>query len=279
MRVVSKISEVRELINSWRREGETIGFVPTMGYLHEGHASLIKKASKECSKVIVSTFVNPIQFGENEDLDKYPRDREMDEKVCNDNGAEVMFIPEVVEMYPNKRLTTIGVKELTNGLCGEKRPGHFDGVTTVVGKLFNIVTPDKAYFGEKDAQQLIVIRKMVEDLNFQIEIVGCPIVREKDGLAKSSRNKYLNKEERQAALVLSTSLYIAKEMISSGIVEASKIEEGIREFINCERLAKIDYIEIVDMDTLEKLEEIKENTLIALAVFIGKTRLIDNMMI
>ena len=189
MKVVYTISEVRELVKQYKRDGLTVGFVPTMGYLHEGHGSLIKRAKEENNIVVVSTFVNPIQFGPNEDLDKYPRDQKRDEEVCETYGGDVMFLPSVEEMYPEERKTTVSVEGLTAGLCGAKRPGHFNGVTTVVTKLFNIVLPDRAYFGQKDAQQLMVIKKMVRDLNSPVEVIGCPIVREEDGLAKSSRKK------------------------------------------------------------------------------------------
>src|SRR3712207_723064 len=211
MKTIKNIKDLRIEIDMWKKAGLSIGLVPTMGFLHEGHKSLIQRAVKENDKVVVSIFINPIQFGPNEDYDKYPRDIEKDSKLCTDAGASLIFNPEVEEMYPGKNpLTFVNVENITNCLCGAKRPGHFQGVCTIVSKLFNIVAPNKAYFGEKDAQQLSVIKQMVKDLNFPIEIIGCPIVREKDGLAKSSRNTYLSIKERQAALILSKSLKKAK---------------------------------------------------------------------
>lgn len=278
MKIVKTICEVREQVSTWKKEGLSIGFVPTMGYLHEGHGSLIKEANKNNDKVVVSIFVNPIQFGPKEDLASYPRDLEKDTILCTECGADLIFAPEVTEMYPNGEIiTSVNVSNISEGLCGSKRPGHFQGVCTVVSKLFNIVAPDRAYFGEKDAQQLAVIKNMVKELNFPIEITGCPIVREDDGLAKSSRNTYLNEEERKAALVLNKSLKLAKERFDSGINSASIIKIHIEDFINKEPLATIDYVEIVDSLTMESVTIIGENTMIALAVFIGKTRLIDNI--
>lgn len=274
--IVKTIREVRNQVQEWKKEGLTIGFVPTMGYLHEGHGSLIKKASSENDRVVVSIFVNPIQFGPNEDFETYPRDLEKDKELCKINGASLIFAPEASEMYPSKASTFVNVEGLTEGLCGEKRPGHFRGVCTVVSKLFNIVAPHRAYFGEKDAQQLAVIKKMVLDLNFDIEIIGCPIVREADGLAKSSRNTYLSSEERKAALVLSKSLTKAKEVIKAGEKDTEKIKNIIASVINDEPLARIDYVEIVDSLTLKQVDEICNTVLVAIAVYIGKTRLIDN---
>ncbi|MDP4146067.1 MAG: pantoate--beta-alanine ligase [Bacillota bacterium] len=276
MKLVHTIKEVRTQVKEWKKQGLTVGFVPTMGFLHEGHESLIKKAVEENDKVVVSIFVNPIQFGPNEDLEKYPRDLDKDSKLCQGAGAELIFNPEPAEMYVNHAATFVEVEELTNGLCGEKRPGHFRGVCTVVSKLFNIVNPDRAYFGEKDAQQLAVIKKMVNDLNLDIEIIGCPIIREEDGLAKSSRNTYLSAEEREAALVLSRALNKAKEHLFSGEKDASKIKEVITSEINTEKLAKIDYVEIVDSEILKPVNSMDSSSLIAIAVYIGKTRLIDN---
>ena len=279
MKVVYTISEVRESVKQYKREGLTVGFVPTMGYLHEGHGSLIKRAKEENDIVVVSTFVNPIQFGPNEDLDKYPRDQKRDEEVCEAYGGDIMFLPSVEEMYPEERKTTVSVEGLTAGLCGAKRPGHFNGVTTVVTKLFNIVLPDRAYFGQKDAQQLMVIKKMVRDLNNPVEVIGCPIVREEDGLAKSSRNKYLGEEERKAALVLSRSLKEAKKAIDNGEKNSKNIISIIESFISKEPLAKVDYVNILDINTIEDVEEVGSGVLIAMAVYIGKTRLIDNMIL
>ena len=275
MKVVYTISEVRELVKQYKRDGLTVGFVPTMGYLHEGHGSLIKRAKEENDIVVVSTFVNPIQFGPNEDLDKYPRDQKRDEEVCETYGGDVMFLPSVEEMYPEERKTTVSVEGLTAGLCGAKRPGHFNGVTTVVTKLFNIVLPDRAYFGQKDAQQLAIIKKMVQDMNFDVEVVGCPIVREEDGLAKSSRNTYLSDEERKAALCLSKSVKKGMEIIKEGI-SAKEVLDEMKKVINQEPLAKIDYVSMVDSLTMEDVETVDRDVLVAMAVYIGKTRLIDN---
>lgn len=277
MKIVKTISEVREQVSLWKKQDLSIGFVPTMGYLHEGHGSLIKTANENNDKVVVSIFVNPIQFGPKEDLASYPRDLERDTKLCAESGADLIFLPDVNEMYPNGNIITlVNVSDISEGLCGGKRPGHFQGVCTVVSKLFNIVTPNNAYFGEKDAQQLAVIKNMVNELNFPVKITGCPIIREDDGLAKSSRNTYLNADERKAALVLNKSLKLAKEKIESGVDSSSIIKTLIEDFIIEEPLAKIDYIEIVDSLTIKPVDKINKNTMIALAVFIGKTRLIDN---
>jgi len=274
--LVKEIKELRSLIKEWKRKGLSVGFVPTMGALHEGHESLIKKAVLENDKVIVSVFVNPTQFGPNEDFDSYPRDINKDLNLCTNAGAALVFNPEPSEMYFENKSTSVSVSNLTNVLCGAKRPGHFDGVCLVVSKLFNIVTPDKAYFGQKDAQQVAVLKRMVRDLNIDVEIVPCPIIREEDGLAKSSRNTYLSEAERTAALVLSKSLNIAKELLENGERNADKIKEIMKEEILKEPLAKIDYVEIVDSDSLENVENIEKSILVPIAVYIGKTRLIDN---
>lgn len=274
--LVKEIKELRSLIKSWKREGLSVGFVPTMGALHEGHESLIKRAVEENDKVIVSVFVNPTQFGPNEDFDSYPRDIDKDLAICKNAGASLVFNPEPSEMYFTDKSTTVSVSGLTSVLCGSKRPGHFDGVCLVVSKLLNIVTPDKAYFGQKDAQQVAVIKRMVRDLNIDAEIVACPIIREEDGLAKSSRNTYLSEEERKAALVLSRSLERAKDALLNGERNATKVKEIINEELNKEPLSRIDYVEIVDSDSLENVDIIEKSILIPIAVFIGKTRLIDN---
>lgn len=274
--LIKELKELKSLIKSWKREDLSIGFVPTMGALHEGHESLIKKAVEENDRVIVSVFVNPTQFGPNEDFDSYPRNIEKDLNLCISAGASIVFNPDASEMYFNNKSTNVSVSGLTNVLCGAKRPGHFDGVCLVVSKFLNIVTPDKAYFGQKDAQQVAVIKRMVRDLNIDVEIVACPIIREEDGLAKSSRNTYLSKEERKAALVLSKSLRLAKNTLVNGERSATKLKAIMIEEINKEPLAKIDYAEIVDSDSLENIELIDRNILIPLAVYIGKTRLIDN---
>jgi pantoate--beta-alanine ligase len=274
--LVKEIKELKSLIKSWKKEGLSVGFVPTMGALHEGHESLIKKAVEENDKVVVSVFVNPTQFGPNEDYDSYPRDIDKDLNTCINAGANVVFNPNPSEMYFDNKSTSISVSNLTSVLCGAKRPGHFDGVCLVVSKLLNIVTPDNAYFGEKDAQQVAVLRRMVRDLNIDVEIVACPIIREKDGLAKSSRNTYLSVEERKSALVLSRSLGMAKDLLKNGERNAGNLKEIIKSEINKEPLAKIDYVEIVDSDSLENVDTINNSVLIPIAVYIGKTRLIDN---
>ncbi|MFR1710185.1 MAG: pantoate--beta-alanine ligase [Clostridium sp.] len=276
MEILNDVSKVREIVKKWKSEGLKVGLVPTMGYLHEGHESLIKKAVSENDRVVVSVFVNPTQFGPNEDLDKYPRDLERDSKLCESAGASLIFHPKSEDMYYKDASTFVEVEGLTTGLCGSSRPTHFRGVCTVVSKLFNIIPAHKAYFGEKDAQQLAVIKRMVRDLNFDIEIVGCPIVREEDGLAKSSRNTYLSVEERKAALVLNKSLSMAKNLMNAGERNAENIKKLIKENIESENLARIDYIEVVSSNTLESVHEIEEDVLVALAVYFGKTRLIDN---
>lgn len=276
MQIIKTIDELRPIVKSWKKEGLSVGLVPTMGYLHDGHKSLIVRAASENDRVVVSDFVNPTQFGVGEDLDSYPRDIDRDAAVCEEAGADVIFHPEPEEMYFPDSCTFVDMDKLTKGLCGKTRPTHFRGVCTVVSKLFLIVAPDKAYFGQKDAQQLAVIRRMVRDLNFDIEIVGCPIVREKDGLAMSSRNTYLSKEEREAALILHKSLMLGKGMMEQGERDASKIKAAIVKNIETEPLARIDYVEIVDAETLENAEAIKGSVLTAMAVYIGRTRLIDN---
>lgn len=274
MEVITKIPELRAKIKQWKKEGKTIGLVPTMGFLHEGHASLLKKCREENDITVTSNFVNPTQFGPNEDLEAYPRDFEKDCELCRNIGIDVVFHPEPEEMYADSH-AYVSINLLSDTLCGKSRPIHFKGVCTVVTKLFNIVNPDRAYFGEKDAQQLAIIKKMVQDLNFDIEIVGCPIVRESDGLAKSSRNTYLNSEERKAALCLSKSIKKGKEIIHSGC----KAEDILKEMISVvesEPLAKIDYISIVGLDDMQPVEIINKDVLAAMAVYIGRTRLIDN---
>lgn len=276
--VVKTIDEIREYVNKWHKEGLSVGLVPTMGYLHEGHKSLIDRAVSENDRVVVSDFVNPTQFGPNEDLEAYPRDIERDAALCESAGASVIFNPEPEEMYDNA-LTTVSVDKITKVLCGKTRPIHFAGVCTVVSKLFNIVKPDRAYFGQKDAQQLIVVKKMVKDLNFDIEVVGCPIVREADGLAKSSRNTYLNAEERKAALCLSRGLSAGRKLIENGERSAEAVKNVVRGEIEKEQLAKIDYVEAVNAETLDNAETAEAPLLVAVAVYIGKTRLIDNFIV
>lgn len=276
MNIVETVAGVREQVKAWRKEGLTVGLVPTMGYLHEGHKSLIDKAVEENDRVVVSVFVNPIQFGPSEDLASYPRDLDRDAKLCEDAGADLVFHPSDGEMYFDDFCTFVDMEDLTKGLCGKTRPTHFRGVCTVVSKLFHIVAPDRAYFGQKDAQQLAVIRRMVRDLNFDLEIVGCPIVREEDGLAKSSRNTYLSEEERRAAVVLHKGLDAGKQLLDSGETDAAKIVRAITDVIQSEPLARIDYVELVDWNTLAPVGNVQGEVLAAVAVYIGTTRLIDN---
>ena len=279
MQIVYTIKEVREQVKAWKKEGLTVGLVPTMGYLHEGHASLIKKAVEDNDRVVTSIFVNPTQFAPTEDLESYPRDLEKDSRLCESLGVNLIFHPEPEEMYAPDFCTWVDMDVLSKTLCGKSRPIHFRGVCTVVSKLFNIVTPDRAYFGQKDAQQLAIIRRMVRDLNMDIEIVGCPIVREEDGLAKSSRNTYLNEEERKAALVLSQSIFLGQKMVREGETDAAKIKAAMTEKIQSEPLARIDYVEIVDGLSMQPVDTVKSPTLAAIAVYIGKTRLIDNFIV
>jgi len=278
METVNTVAEVRNLVRQWRKEGKSIGFVPTMGYLHDGHGSLITKA-RENDKVVVSIFVNPMQFGENEDFSKYPRDLERDCRFCESLGADLVFSPPPSEIYTPGFCSFVDLSALTDRLCGKSRPGHFRGVCTVVTKLFNIVKPDRAYFGEKDAQQLAVIKRMVQDLNIDVEIIGCPIVREPDGLAKSSRNTYLSSKERKAALVLSRAVRHAEALVGDGIIDSDTVVSALYDIIQSEPLARIDYVKAVRCLTMEDTDKIEPQTLIAIAVYIGKTRLIDNLIV
>ncbi len=279
MEIAETVKEVREQVKRWRKEGLSVGLVPTMGYLHEGHKSLIDKAVEENDRVVVSVFVNPIQFGPSEDLASYPRDLQRDAKICEEAGASLVFHPADEEMYFDDFCTYVDMDDLTKGLCGKTRPTHFRGVCTVVSKLFHIVAPDRAYFGQKDAQQLAVIRRMVRDLNFDLEIVGCPIVREADGLAKSSRNTYLSEAERKAAVILHKGLTRGEEMLRAGEKDAGKIVDTIKQIIESEPLARIDYVEMVDWNTLKPVGKVDGEVLTAVAVYIGKTRLIDNFIV
>ncbi len=277
MIIATTIAQVREQVSKWKAQGLTIGLVPTMGYLHEGHASLVNKAVSQCDRVVVSDFVNPTQFAPGEDLEAYPRDFEHDCALLRQHGADMVFYPSVEEMYEPDAATYVEIlSDMPKMLCGKTRPIHFRGVCTVVAKLFNIVTPDRAYFGQKDAQQLAIIRKMVRDMSYGIEIVGCPIVREPDGLAKSSRNTYLNSEERQAALVLHKALLLGQKMIREGEHDAAKVISAMTESIEKEPLARIDYVSAVDGVTILPVDELQNGVLVAMAVYIGKTRLIDN---
>ena len=276
MKIATTIAEVRAQVREWKQQGLTVGLVPTMGYLHEGHASLVKTSVQQCDRTVASVFLNPTQFGPGEDLETYPRDFEHDCALLTECGCDMVFHPEVSEMYPDGFATFVEVQsEMPRQLCGKTRPIHFRGVCTVVSKLFNIVTPDKAFFGQKDAQQLAIIRKMVRDLNFDIEIVGCPIIREEDGLAKSSRNTYLSQEERKAALCLSKAVKLGQETIHTGIA-AEELLGKMRAVIEAEPLAKIDYVSMVDALTMQPVEKADRDVLVAMAVYIGKTRLIDN---
>ena len=279
MKIVSTINEVRQQVKAWKKEGKTVGFVPTMGYLHEGHESLIKRAVAENDQVVVSIFVNPMQFGPKEDLASYPRDLNADSILCENAGASLIFHPEPEEMYEDAFCSYVDMNGLTDALCGLSRPVHFRGVCTVVCKLFNIVAPDRAYFGEKDAQQLAVVKRMVKDFNMDLEIIGCPIIREADGLAKSSRNTYLSPESRKSAVILSKSIFMGKKMIEDGERDASKVINAMKDMINSVPLTDIDYVEIVDVNTMKSIDEIKGEILCAIAVNVGgEARLIDNFM-
>ncbi|MEO0276321.1 MAG: pantoate--beta-alanine ligase [candidate division WOR-3 bacterium] len=280
MKIIKNPYEMQKISEEKRKEGKIIGFVPTMGALHEGHLELIREARKKSDFLVVSIFVNPIQFGPKEDYKEYPRDEKGDIEKCEKEGVDIIFMPDVEDMYEKNFSTYVEVKNLTKTLCGKYRPGHFKGVTTVVTKLFNIVKPHLAFFGWKDAQQLIVIKKMVKDLNFDIEIIGIETVREKDGLAMSSRNVYLNEEERKEAPYLYKALLYGKELIEKGERDARKVKEEIKKFINRNApKGKIQYVEIVDIENLKPLRKIKGEIMIALAVFFGKARLIDNIRI
>lgn len=276
MKIVKTIEEVRNITSQWRAEGMSVGLVPTMGFLHEGHKSLIDRAVSENDRVVVSDFVNPTQFGPSEDLESYPRDINRDAELCEKAGAALIFNPEPSEMYYDDCEAYVNINSLSNELCGKSRPIHFKGVCTVVSKLFNIVKPDRAYFGQKDAQQLAIIKRMVRDLNFDVQIVGCPIIREADGLAKSSRNTYLSSEERKAALILSKAVKLGENMAKNGENDAEKIVSKMKELINMEPMARIDYVEAVDAISIKPVKKMDGAVLVAMAVYIGKTRLIDN---
>jgi pantoate--beta-alanine ligase len=280
MNLITKISEMREFSREAKEEGKTIGFVPTMGYLHEGHLSLVRAAKEECDRVVMSIYVNPMQFGPEEDLDKYPRDMERDKDLAEKEGIDVIFAPLSGEMYPGGYTTDVDVTgTITETLCGISRPGHFKGVTTIVAKLFNIVGPDKAYFGQKDAQQAVAVKRMVRDLNIPVEVRVMPTVREDDGLAMSSRNSYLSDDQRHQALGLFKALESAKEMISAGEVSAIIIKQKLKSILEEGKDVRVDYVEVVDTDTLEPSDEVQDNTLIAVAAYVGDARLIDNIVI
>jgi len=277
--VISDIDRMRQICEDKRLKGLKIGLVPTMGAFHEGHVSLIRRALKKSDFVVVSIYVNPIQFGQSEDFDKYPKDLEGDVRLADSLGAHMVFSPDDTIIYPEGYSTYVTVEGLTEGLCGRSRPTHFRGVTTVVAKLFNIIRPHVAVFGQKDAQQLSVIKKMVKDLNMDIEIDAGPIIRESDGLAMSSRNKYLNEEEREQATVLFRSLESAKELVNTGISGSNRIKKKVSEILNSASLAKTEYVEIVNFDTMTPVEDVSKGALVAIAVHFGETRLIDNIII
>lgn len=280
MIVIEKILEMREFCANSKKEGKTIGFVPTMGYLHRGHISLMELARDKCDILAVSIFVNPAQFSPGEDFEKYPRDKERDLRICNEVGVDVVFIPDEKEIYPKGYSTYVSVEgNLTKYLCGASRPGHFKGVATIVTKLFNIITPDFAVFGEKDAQQLAVIRQIVSDLNLPVKIISAPIIREPDGLAMSSRNEYLTQQERQVAPQLYKSLLLAKELVEKGERNSETITSMIHDYLDKIGEFKIDYIEVVDPETMTPIKQIRGKALISVAVFLGKARLIDNIMV
>ncbi|HIY07402.1 MAG TPA: pantoate--beta-alanine ligase [Candidatus Evtepia faecigallinarum] len=280
MKIATTIAEVRAQVAAWKKEGLTVGLVPTMGYLHEGHASLVDTAVGQCDRVVASVFVNPTQFGPNEDLEDYPRDFDRDKALLEAHGCHLVFHPSVEEMYPAGAATYVEIlSDMPKQLCGRSRPIHFRGVCTVVAKLFNIVTPHKAFFGQKDAQQLAILRRMVRDLSYGVELVGCPIVREPDGLAKSSRNTYLNPQERQAALVLSQAVKLGQELVAQGERSAVKVVAAMTAHIAAQPLARIDYVEAVDGVTMEPVDTLQGAVLVAMAVYIGKTRLIDNFIV
>ena len=276
MRIVRSVAEMKSLARTWAAEGKTVGFVPTMGFLHEGHMSLVRESRKRSDITVVSVFINPAQFGPGEDFRAYPRDPERDRIMLKVGGADALFMPDAADIYPPGYQTSVEVHDLQDKLCGRTRPGHFRGVCTVVLKLFNIVRPDVAFFGWKDAQQVVILKKMVRDLDMDIRIEACPIVRDADGLALSSRNSYLSAEERRAALSLSASLGAAAALIEAGERDAAAVIQRMKTIIGREPLARVDYIEIVDGDGLVPLKTIGGTALIALAVFIGGTRLIDN---
>ncbi|HVP90066.1 MAG TPA: pantoate--beta-alanine ligase [Terriglobales bacterium] len=276
MKLVTSVAGMKALARQWRKDGETIGLVPTMGYLHEGHLSLVRESKKRCDVTVVSIFVNPTQFGPNEDFKKYPRDLAKDSAYLERAGVDGLFCPDAAEVYPPGYRTYVEVDGLGDKLCGRSRPGHFRGVATVVLKLFDIVGPDLAFFGAKDAQQVLIIRRMAADLDLDVEVVTCPLVREADGLALSSRNAYLSAEERKAALALSTSLRWAEKAVRAGERDAGRLVAGIRSILEAEPLARVDYVAAVDPETLEPVSELRGEVLVALAAYFGTTRLIDN---
>lgn len=276
MEIVSAISELREQISEWKKAGYSVGLCPTMGYLHEGHASLMRNSVMSCDKTVASVFVNPIQFGPGEDLSTYPRDFERDCKVLEKEGVDLVFHPEDSEMYNENFCTFVDITTLSDTLCGASRPVHFRGVCTVITKLLNTVKPDKIFFGQKDAQQLAIIRRMVRDLNFDVDVVGCPIVREADGLAKSSRNSYLSEDEHRAALVLSRTIRLGQDLVAEGERNSKALLDAMKENLRKEPMADVEYVEVVDGLEMQPVSTFKDGDLVAMAVRIGSTRLIDN---
>lgn len=276
MEIVSAISELRKQISEWKKAGYSVGLCPTMGYLHEGHASLMRNSVMRCDKTVASVFVNPIQFGPNEDLSTYPRDFERDCKVLENEGVDLVFHPEDSEMYKENFCTYVDITTLSDTLCGASRPVHFRGVCTVITKLLNTVKPDKIFFGQKDAQQLAIIRRMVRDLNFDVDVVGCPIVREADGLAKSSRNSYLSEDEHRAALVLSRTIRLGQDLVAEGERNSKALLDAMKENLRKEPMADVEYVEVVDGLEMQPVSTFKDGDLVAMAVRIGSTRLIDN---
>lgn len=276
MKILKTKKEVRKFVSLHRKKNKKVGFVPTMGYLHEGHLSLVKKAVRECDICVVSIFVNPIQFGKNEDIDSYPTDIANDKKLLKGAGADAVFIPTPKEMFGNDFSTSVAENSLTSVLCGSSRPAHFEGVTTIVLKLFNIVSPDTAYFGNKDRQQLLVIKKMVKDLDIDVVVKGIPTVREKDGLALSSRNKYLTEKQRSVAVILRASILKVKKEVKKGRTSTALLLKMVKKDVENTPYCKLDYAEIVDAKTLKEVKKIEKKALFALAVKVGKARLIDN---
>lgn len=276
MIIAKTIQEVRDQVRAWKAAGQSIGLCPTMGYLHAGHASLMAASVGLCDKTVASVFVNPIQFGPNEDLADYPRDFEHDCALLETEGVDLVFHPDANEMYADDFCTFVDIDGLSQTLCGASRPSHFRGVCTVITKLLNIVEPDKIFFGQKDAQQLAIVRRMVRDLNFNVDVVGCPIVRESDGLAKSSRNTYLSAKEREAALVLSRSVRLGQALAAGGERSSEKLLAAMRDKLAGEPMAEVEYVEVVDGESMQPVDAFKSGDLVAMAVRIGTTRLIDN---
>lgn len=279
MKTIETVTEMVQLAKMWRQEGKRVGLVPTMGYLHQGHLSLAAAARQDCDIVVMSIFVNPTQFGPNEDYEAYPRDLSHDRALAEGAGVDYLFAPQPGDMYPNGYSTFVNVEGVTDHLCGAKRPGHFRGVATVVSKLFHIVQPEKAYFGQKDGQQVAVLRRMVADLNMPVEIIARPIVREADGVALSSRNVYLSAEQRQQAVVLSQGLARARDLFVQGERDGEILKKAVTDVIQTAPLAKIDYVQLVDGDTMAPIPKITGNAMLAVAVYFGETRLIDNVLL